>query len=572
MKIFKTISVIILLVSLTGCNFGRTKEEKLSAIINGVESPYLIATFSPQTLIEKSGIENGILPFTDETFFKFLSNEMVTGLSNTEQMQVVIGKGAMLQPSIYAFFNISSESRFQSVLKSELNLDVVEKDGYKTVTNITNNYVLVWNDEFAVFSTIILDFSTLFGGESNAGKAIKKCITMLDKADKGDVNEEYANFLAKKADLATFVSTNHLADVLTSANLATEKDALALQSKLKGNYFTSFLNFDKGIVKWEHDLDWNDDFLKGLKFIPEEGISQKLFKFGRSANPLLKYGFKVNPDLFVKFIEDESDANDVDFISKNLMVLGFKNNEMIESFTGEVLLIVDAVEKVTVAKNIAGYSYNSKQTKSIIGMAIGVDDEKLFTEHTKGMTKSANGIFSLDHGFFGYLSNDVFFVSNDSLWVNQVLIKKVVDLSDEDGTLKKHPYGFFAGLDDAKHSQFLKQNFIFGQALENISGFATLNEAEINFVLKDKSKNSLQVLTEFVLANIEKQKNSLTESILEKLEQETIESVSETFGEIEVSVDDIKQGINNIDNALKDAKLDKVVDKALDDFMKELKK
>ena len=113
----KKISILLalsLLVAIsTACKTEQTRQEKVSVIINKIDSPFFIATLTPQNIIDKSGATDGVLPFTYETLVGFFMLEEETGIDNNTQVQLIAGKGSGIGvPNMYAIFKVSDQVKF----------------------------------------------------------------------------------------------------------------------------------------------------------------------------------------------------------------------------------------------------------------------------------------------------------------------------------------------------------------------------------------------------------------------------------------------------------------------------
>lgn len=202
MKNSKKVNVVVVLIAFLGlfssCSADRTREDKVAAIINKVDSPFLIVNASPKKLIEKSGAMDGALPFTQKMLVGFFIDESVTGVDYETDIQLIVGKGQSFSPDFYGIFKLKNEEAFKTLLTEEANADVIEKDGFKYVIKEEDMYVMVWNEEFVIASNIAMDLASLMGGGSggNQGmKAVDKCIALITAADEGEVNEDYKNSL-----------------------------------------------------------------------------------------------------------------------------------------------------------------------------------------------------------------------------------------------------------------------------------------------------------------------------------------------------------------------------------------
>lgn len=550
-KISILLGVSLLVLLLAGCKKERTRQEKVSAIINNVDAPFFIATLTPQNLIDKSGATEGVLPWTYETLFGFFMLEEETGIDNNEQVQLVAGKGSGIGPDMYGIFKVKNQKKFSIMLEKELNAEIKEKEGIKYITKDKDNYVMVWNDEFAIAANIPINLASLFGGGDESKKTVNRCIKLINETEEGEINTEYVEFLGKEADIATYFDTEGLMKFLTGMDLVAKDEIAEYKESYEGNKFESYLNFEDGSVSWEHKVFLSEFLLEKINFVPEKGISESLFSFGNTSEPLLKYSFNLNPSLLLDYMKDQMKDETYKEFEDSLAVKGFSIEDIKNTFSGEVLMMLDGF---TIEKEIVDYGYGEPfevvNSLPVMGIVIGVKDKAVFTKLAENADESPVGLMNLGEGMFGVLTGDVFFISNDTAWINKVVNNNSASVNSEDGKLKEQPVALYASFDKTNPNSeaIYKEKFPIAEIFENIWGYANLTEAEVNIILKDKSQNSLRVITKYIsdyMAEEEMKANQdmkdiLDEEVLESLE-EGVEKIGEAFEEadIEGMVEDI---------------------------------
>jgi hypothetical protein len=473
--------------------------------------------------------------------------EEETGIDNNEQIQFIAGKGSGVGlPDFYGIFKVKDHEKFNIMLKKELNADIKEKKGINYFSKSKDNYVMVWNDEFAIAGSVPINFSSLFGGGDESSKTVNKCINLLKEASSSKVDSKYVDFLKKDADVATYFETKGLVDYLSNSKVLDKDDIVAYKESYEGNTFESYLNFDKGVVKWEHKMFLSDVLLEKVDFIPENGIGNALLSFGKSENPMFKYSFHLNPVALMGCLKDQMKEDQFTEFEIELASKGFTTDDITNTFTGEVLVIIDGMVTATETIDYGyGEAFEITNNEPIVGIALSLKDKAVFTNITESMEQSSDGIIDLKEGFFGYLSGDVFFASNDTAWINQVVNNKSKELKDEEGKLKEQPFGFYAGIDNPSNKKIYSKEFPIAEILENIWGYANLSEAEVNVILKNKSENSLRVITQYISDYLVEEENQVNEDFKNILDKEVVEN--------------LEQGIKEVENALKDIDVEEVV-------------
>ena len=563
----KRISILLalslLVVISTACKSEQTRQEKVSVIINKIDSPFFIATITPQNIIDKSGATDGVLPFTYETLVGFFMLEEETGIDNNTQVQLIAGKGSGIGvPNMYAIFKVNDPVKFDEMIEKELNATIKEKDGFKTIAKKKDNYVMVWNGEFAIAANVPINLASLFGGGDETGKSINRCIKLLSDSDDDEVNQGYVDFMNKEDDIAAYFDSEGLIGFLAGMDMIEKEEIKNMKEEYGGNTMESYLNFENGSVKWEHKIFLSDILTEKYNFINEKGINNKMFEYGNSTEPMLKYSLNINPQLTADFMKIQMKENDYEKFEEELKSKGYAVKDLVNTFTGEVLFMLDGFTfKTEMIDYGYGEPFEMTSSEPVMGVVMGVKDKSIFSNLPEEILVTENGIMSFEDGFYGVVVSDYLFASNDSAWVNKVIDGQTTKLKDEEGTLTKQPYGFYASFGNPNHAEMFKKEFPMAEILENVWGYANLSEAEINIVLKDKSQNSLRVITKYISDFIADEEMDANQDIKNMLDQEALES-------IEDGMETIEEGINEVEEALEDVD----IEGAVNDILKEVSK
>jgi len=241
-------------------------------MISNIHSPFLITTLTPQTLIEKSGIEDGVLSYTEQTLVSFFISSENTGIDNTAQVQIIAGKGTGMTPDVYSIFKLNNADKFEALIKKELNEDVKEKNGYKYFV-YDSYYVIAWKGEFAVGCNTTIDFTAMFGGKgSSNSKTINKCITLLKAADEESINTDYNTFLSKNNDISTYFDAKNTFAYLKSMKILNTTEIKKYELKYGNTTHESAINFEKGNITLNQDFILTDLLKEELGFIGNKGV------------------------------------------------------------------------------------------------------------------------------------------------------------------------------------------------------------------------------------------------------------------------------------------------------------
>jgi hypothetical protein len=549
MKNFKTIVAILLVnLFLVSCNTERSRQDKVSKMISSIDSPFLIATLTPQNLIDKSSVENGVLSFAEQTLVSFFIASENTGFDNNEQIQIIAAKGSGMTPDVYSIFKLNNADKYESLIKNELNSEVKEKDGVKYFI-YDNYYVLAWQGEFGVGCNTTIDFKSMFSGKGGSNtKTINKCIALLKSANEGELNTEYNDFLSKDNDISTYFNAKNTFAYLKSMNTSMSglnvEDIQKYEEKYGSLTHESALNFEKGKITFDQDFVLTDLLKEEFGFIKDKGIDSDLFKYGKSKTPMVSYSINVNSNQALDYLKSEMNERELDQMTHELNKTGLTIDELAESFSGQVLIMVDGVTtKVELVDFGYGEQFETKTNEPIMGAVFGIKDKSMFSKLPKDVTVSQNGLMSFEDDIFGCLTDEVFFVSNDKNWVIKVMNGESVAV-DEREELTDNPYGFYAVNDLEKNKQLLEGDMKFASLFAKAYGFANLDNSKFTIELKNKSDNALKVISKFLSELDYNNESNDNLDMVEMLDDEILE-------DMENAMEDVEKALENVDvNAL----------------------
>jgi hypothetical protein len=574
----KVLMVSVLSVLIIGCSKDRTREEKVSAMIDKVDSPFFIANMNLQNLMDKSEVmKEGTLPFTYYQVISFFLAVELTGIDYSTDAQIVVGEGEAFLPNFYGFFKIKDQELWANLIETEANAEVKEKDGLSYAIKESEQYCVVWDEEIAVISNIPMDFAAMLtGGSGKEGqKMVDKNIEMIKAAEEGEINQDYADFLAKEADMSMLYNGKGFYSYMSSMAMDDKEEMEKLKDLYEGMSYEIYLNFEKGSVDLEMIADLDEDLKKKLSFIGKEGISDKLLNYGKSANPLVAGSYKASiPGMLDYF--NETAEEQYEKMIEDLDKEGLQIEDIKEALSGELIYMVDAVEK---KEEVFDFGYDDpitiKRDEPIFGIVLGVSDKGIIEGKMKEMIEGGvkdiasteteemieygeempeieilpNGVINLGDAFM-FLMDDALFMSNDSAWANMIAAGKGVKIANPDGVINNNPFGMFA--DFSKLSEYEgmdEEAAVYTDMFASFSGSANIDGGNFTLKLTNTSENSLKVLTQTVgsvLAEFEKMSNPDMESELEEAIQET-EDAFDKLEEIELPSEE------EIESAVEDA-------------------
>jgi hypothetical protein len=545
MNNFKTLVAILLVnLLLIGCNTERSRQDKVSTMISSINSPFLIATLTPQNLIDKSGVENGVLSFAEQTLVSFFIASENTGFDNNEQVQFIAAKGSGVTPDVYSIFKLNNANKYESLIKKELGAEVKEKDGIKYFV-YDNYYVIAWQGEFGVGCNTVIDFKSMFSGKGSSNtKTINKCIALLKTANEGELNTDYNTFLSKDNDISTYFNAKNTFAYLKSMSVLDAKDIKKYEEKYGTVTHESAINFEKGKITFDQDFILTDLLKEELGFIEDKGVNSDLFKYGKSKTPMVSYSINVNSNKALDYLKSEMSQRELDQMTNELNKTGLTIEELAESFSGQVVIMIDGFDtKVELVDYGYGEPFETKTNEPIMGAVFGIKNKSMFSKLPKDVVVSQNGLMSFEDDMFGCLTDDVFFVSNDKNWVIKVLNGESIEI-DEREELTDNPYGFYAINDLEKNKQLLDGDMKIAALFTKAYGFANLDNSKFTIELKNTNDNALRVISKYLSEIDYNNESNGSLDMVEMLDDEILEDVED-------AMEDVEKALENVDvNAL----------------------
>lgn len=576
MKVFyKILMVSVLGLVVLSCSKDRTREQKVSAMISEIDSPFLVGSMNLQNLMDKSEVmEEGTLPFTYYQVISFFLAVELTGIDYNTDAQFVMGKGESFLPQFYGIFKVDKDELFTTLLEVEANAEIKEKEGYKYAIKDKESYCLAWNEEFAVISNIPMDFAALLSGKGKGGeKQIDKNIAIIKASEDGEINEDYVAFLEKDADVAMMYDGRPFYQYMKSMSMEESEDLEKMKDIYEGMKYEMYLNFTKGNVEMELIADLDTELKDKLNFIGDKGVSAKLFKYGKNKNPLLAGGYKVDIAGFLDYFKSIS-KEDYDKMTEDVTEAGLEIEDIKDAFSGEMVYMVDEVVEKEVVYDF-GYDepIKMKETEASFGVVIGLANKAIIEDKMKEimmMQPTGNEMVSTDQdpGFdmadmptmeimpngvvktgeaYIFLGKDVLFMSNDSAWTNLIAAGNGIKINNPNGILNDKAMGMFADLSklspiggmDEEQAEMLAM-------FSSFSGSVNLDGGKFTIEMTDDSENSLKMITMVVgaaLAEIEKSMDPELEA------------------ELEEAIEDGEDAFDMLDEELKDVDLEEVEEK-----------
>lgn len=568
MKVLSKVLLLVLAVSLlSACGKDRTREQKVSAIISKINSPFVIANVNLQNLMDKSAVmEEGTLPFTQYQVLSFFLAKEVTGIDYDTDAQFIMGKGESFIPNFYGIFKVKDEALFVELLEVEANAKIEEKDGMKYAIKDSEGYCVVWNEEFAIISNIPMDLAAFLSGKKDGGqKMVDKNIELIKAAEEGEINEEYVAFMEKGSDIAIAFDGEPFYNYLESVSMEDNEELEKMKDLYEGMSSNIYLNFEKGKVVMEFDVEMNEDLKEELSFIADKGANKNLFSYGKSKSPLFSSTYNMKLDGFFDYYEGMSeDAYNklIDEMDK----MGLGEEDITKSFSGDILFMI---ENVRMKEEVYDFGYDEpiviKNEEPVFGLVIGVKDksiietklqELMLAESIEDLIASTdadiqmdpemdlpkievleNGVIKIDDGFM-FLGKSELFMTNDEEWANLIASGKGVEINNPDEILTNDPFGMYADLTRLQDMESMKdEDLAMAKILKAFYGSSNLEGGVFTLELTDASENALKIITKMIgetMAEMDKLQNPDLEAELE----EAIDNPDALFDQLEEEIED----------------------------------
>lgn len=530
-KHLRVSGVVLALLTITACGPGPTREDKVSTMIDQVKSPFIVMNSNPKSLIDKSGAMEGALPFTQEMLIGFFMDEETTGVDNSVDVQIVLGKSGGFVPEGYGIFKIKDEALFIELLETEANAKVKEKEGLKYVIKDNDEYVLVWNEEFAVAGNMTYKLTDVFNNSGDPGmKAVNRIVKMINAVDENEVNEKYRDFLSEESDISILFQGQGLYSYLSEASMGQSEEVEENKESITGVSSTMFIDFNDGSIDMRMSNQLSEKLAAELAFLMSDPVGQDLMAYGNSKNPMMMMGTNINVAEGLDFVKDKMGLDEYEEVMSELEELGIDVETFKSALSGEFLIVMDRIE--VVEREIDwGYGdpYITQEPMPIFGMVMGVEDR----ETMKSIFPDSLGFDGVvsHKGAYMVLMDNVFFSSSDSMWAARVASGSTAHMEDPQSVFNTRPIGMYLDFLRFDHLEEMKEVRPLINMMEYMKFEASALEMDFSLVFKDKSTNSLRILTETISGLMEGEKGAGYKEIEAELEAAAAEEAAVADGE-----------------------------------------
>jgi len=508
------------------------RKDKVAAIVGALNDPFLSATFTPQTFIDKSGIEDGALPFAYQTITSFLISDKKTGIANSEQVQIVVENSSGMVPNVFAFIPLQDQAQFKKLIESELG-ESTEKNGVSYIRKDQDNYVLAWKEDLAIVTNIPVSMSNLFSKGTNESKKVAvRLVGLLNDVSQKNVNDDFRAFFDKQGDVMLYANGSRAYELIEGMPFVSEKEKVEYKKVLSGSVFESALNFENGKITWQADYDVTEGLKTYLDILKNKGLSDDMFGLGYTADPSMVLSLNLSLKDVVKVLNMQRELFEVDDIERDIEKMNFKLNEIDDLLTGEMLLMFDSiVVKEQSYVDLRGVERKYTNEEPIFGTVVGVKNEKKVKELINQSLPEGHEPGRLGKEYYT-IKNNKLFITNSEGWMAAFKNGTTVQINKADGFLTSGPIGMQINPKMAEKLEVGLEEFEHLNAqIVNMLARATETGMEMTIKLKDENKNALRLILEGILAEVEKE-NARDNSALESMiDSEVMEQIEEGVAE-----------------------------------------
>ncbi len=515
-------SLVLLLVTTfaaISCSTDRTREEKVAAVINDINAPFLVINTSPDGLIKKSGALDGALPFTYEILFSFFIDEEVTGVDYETDVQIIVAKGPSFAPHFYGVFKLKNEKAFIELLETEANAKVEEKEGFKYVIKEADQFVVVWNDDMVIASNIPIDMQAMFngGGGDQGMKAVNKNISLIKASEEKEGTDEYLTFLKNDADIAMHFSGKGFYSYLKEMSMGDTEELEKNKETFEGTTLDIAINFNDGNMSIDLNAEYSEELKDKIAFLNEAGAPKGLMKYGNTKNPIMSMSYNFDVTRGMDYTEEQMNPEDFENFIKMLSEIGLTKEEAKKALGGNLVFMLDRVD---IEEEVVDYGYGdpyvSKNPKPVFAVVLSVKDmsivKKALAESAKKemgeLTEeeatlmaaemfNTDGVVALGDAYLVF-KEDALFSSNDSLWAAKAFASKTVEIDNKGGVISDYPVGVYGDFTALSKMDELGEARVLVDLMEDFMLKGDMEKMNLTFNFTDKSQNVLRTLTETI--------------------------------------------------------------------------
>ncbi|MCH2235552.1 MAG: hypothetical protein MK078_14975 [Crocinitomicaceae bacterium] len=513
----------------------KSREDKIASMMTEMNAPFFMMSMNPQNLMDKSGVMDGVLPFTYELILSFFIDESVTGIDYDTDAQVIVTNGSGFTPDFFVIFKVKKEETFVELLEKEANAKIEEKEDFKYAIKKSDQYAVTWNEEFAILANIPIDITAMFQGGGDQGqKTVDKSIRYIKAADEKEPNAEYAEFFKRDNDMSMRFDGRGFYKFFSEMSMGEAEEIEAMQETLEGTSVDFSMNFNNGNFVMEYVSNIADDIKAKYDFIGETGVDPSLLGYANGRNPVLSGSYNLEIGGMQEYLDTEMDPKQSEEFKAEVAEMGIEWDAMDDALNGQLVYMIDGYMTQEVVYDY-GFeeTYTDVQQVPIFAVVAGVTNPSNFADVLSEGEDIGTGVLKLGDAFI-VLNDEIFFASNDSSWANKVMAGETTSISDPHNVLTEMPFGIYADFAALSQMEGLNDMEPYVNLMVDFYGSADINGGSFTFTMQDDSKNSLRILTETVadaLNRMDEMANPDIQSDLDAAVEEGLKELEEVDAE-----------------------------------------
>jgi hypothetical protein len=536
-KIQMVFSLTVLVIGISACqNAKMDRKDRVAAMVGTMQDPFIAATFTPQILIDKSGMNEGALPFTYQAFASFFMSEEKTGIDNHAQVQVVVENSGGMVPNAFAFITVKNANQFKKLVEKELSAKVQEKNGAYYFRKDEDNYVVAWKDDIAIMTNIPLSLDNLFSkGITESKKTAIRLVNMLTEVAKKNINASFRAFFEKEGDVRCYVNGTSTYDLIESMRFISKNDKAELKQLLSGTTMESVLNFEAGSINLNIDYELADSLKMYANVLSEKPISVDLLQYGLTSKPMMAIAISLSPENFVKLMKRQRDFMDTDGLEKELRAMDMTLDDLPNVITGEILVMLDGLDSVShTYTSYSGEEVSYKNYEPRIATIIGLKDVNKIKFGITKMLAGTNDSSKIEEMYYHFSGNRLVLVSSVD-WLS--VIKNGNAKAIDQKNLLSNGLGIYLNPKMGEKLDFDMTEFgVIQEEMIDLIGGMNNSGGQLTIKLKDANKNALRTILEKLIEAYERNEKMLNSDLEATLNEELMDQIE---SEVEASVEEL---------------------------------
>lgn len=482
----------------------RTREDKIAAMFNGAENAFAIASIDFNNIIEKSGVNDGVLPlqfqFLMDEFLKYLKDEKMTGIDMSHKLHTFVDTDGATEPEyIIGNLMIKDAESFQAFLEKELDLKVITEDdaSFPIAQSRDKQMYVSWGE----------DGMCLFVN-ANSRKAAEKGEKYINKLwalqVDSEIDKTVVEYLKKEADISFFVkgdkTTNFIelqADNQSDVEVSEAMNKMAEYTE--GSSSSVFVHFNKGNITVKNEINWNEAFIKKFPYLNEGGVNPEILNYlSKDGNAIASGNVAINMDAVWALFDFLMPENEKSKLEGELKSAGVALDMLKSAISGDIAF---ALTDFSFPTNEEG-SYDQSKDEVLFSFAFSTKNSAVVKELLQAQKEiqGADGLYSMKE--INYVVTDKYFVVTtdknlaQSIHNGKLTPLNMRDFNDELTASNINAVHDFDALNKSLEGLQMDEVGQVTKMFDYVTFKADLNSSEFILYLKNKDQNSLRIITE----------------------------------------------------------------------------